>query len=142
MKPGYSSWRLRSRRTAVIFITVIIYNSEEGATTNATTNWQTKLEVSGILPIPEGGTARFKLYACCEYSGSLTTQLFEVRVLLDGVEVSTDVFKPTNANEPKKFMDFGFVELSPGTHSLTLQFRPRTSGTATCRRARLMVEKY
>ena len=126
----------------MIFITVILYDSDESVSTNNTTAWQTKLEASGPLPIPDGETAWFKLYVCCEYSGSLTNQLFEVRVLLDDVEVSRDAHRPPTAQEPRKFMDFGFVELSPGTHKLTLQFRPRTSGTAYCQRARLIVEKY
>jgi len=63
-----------------------------------------------------------------------------MQVLLDGVAVNEQTYRPTVANDPIILSPFGRVHLTEETHSVIIQYRTSSaSATAYIRRARIMV---
>jgi hypothetical protein len=118
-------------------MTVVANATSEDLSSNATTNWQTKVSASGTLP-----AGWYNIWTCMELSCSKAGTAVLMQVLLDGVAVNEQTYRPSVANDPLIISPFGRVQLAEGQHSISIQFKTSSaSATAYMRRARIMVMK-
>lgn len=121
-------------------MSVMLYLNEEAETQNTTNVWQSKLGGSKDLGTEEGN---YMIWASAEYSGSATTKVSSIEVLLDGVEVALEQYTPPIVNQVRVFNSMGLVHLTGGSHTLELLFRSEsTPNTTRCRRARILIMKH
>jgi len=120
-------------------VTVISYRSDEPEEVISSTSW-TDVE-SVTADIDADGEHIF--WANCEYAGQNIDEIVGVRILLDGVEVAFDHFKPVLANQFRTFSPMGLKNLGLGSHNLVLQARCLdVSQTVKLRRKRLLLMKH
>ena len=118
-------------------MTVVANAISEELSSTTSTSWQTKVEASGL--VPEGW---YNIWTCMELSGSKAGTAAQMQVLLDGVAVNERTYRPSVANDPLIISPLGRVQLTEGSHSVSIQYRTsNASATAYIRRARIMVMK-
>ena len=118
-------------------MTLIFYDSVEQVQSHTgDANWLQVASKTGHLNARE-----HMLWVYAEYGGTVTNRTVHVRVLLDGVEKSSDYHLPETANEYKAFSTFGlFSPAVEGDHTISLEIRGgHASQTVGVRRVRLAV---
>ena len=104
--------------------------------------WQEVASKTGVLRPVEN-----YLHFSAEYTGNiienkpLDTIPVEIRVLINGVEVGADHFRPIDNTKYRKFGDFGVINPSSEMeYTISLEVRAFNTGqTVKVRRIRLMV---
>lgn len=117
-------------------MSVRFYESVEGEQSVTSTDWTSVFSKSGTLS-PVGNF----IHVSAEYGVMSMNTHVAIRVLVDGVERSSDYYRATLTNQYQKFCDFGVI--TPGTekvHTISIEVRALSSGqTALVRRIRVMI---
>lgn len=119
-------------------MSVMFYDSSEGVQNFEAVTWQDAFTKAGNL----NARGNF-IYLSAEYTGDKVNDTVGIRVLLNGVEVSIDCFKPPIVSQYRKFCDFGlYTPAEAGMNTLKVQVRAVSAGTiVSVRRIRLMVQQ-